>query len=1701
MNLWRLSLLAATVLLLGAPQAAAAPPAAAPASAVAPAPAVPPELQPWIEWVKGVELPPGECRDVDDEMICVWPTRLRVSVGKAGGSFELEVTAHDAESVLLPGDDSVWPQDIRVDGKPAVVVDEDGTPSVRLVVGRHRVSGVFRWSEVPDSLAVPPEVALVDLKRDGKAVAFPARQEGLLRLRDDDEAEEEEAEPEEDQAAGTEAVEDALRVEVSRWIRDGVPLTVVTRVDLRVSGRTRELTLPYPLWDDAELLRVDSDLPIDFGEARSLVLQAKSGSHTVTLEAALPRQPATLGPPELAEPWPADEVWVWKAARAGEAALGQVALSGGQAVDRSRTHAPAEWEGGATFRVGARTPLAFEVLQRGASETAPNELGLDRTMWFDMDGSGWSVVDVLRGQMHHGARLDLSAGALGSVIVNGKPQVVTSGVHGTPGVEVRAVDLDLHATWRGADAATALPLGGWSEPFDRVALHVELPRGWDVLRASGPGSMRSTWIESWRPLDLLLLLGVCVLIGRMVSPWLGVAALLGLGLAYTRSGDGYALLVLLIAILTVLAAQLRRDRGPWARRALQWLWLAGAGLLTAWMIWKVPVGVREVWQGGDSALSHRDLERELGQLAELEAVGVALVLVVYGLAWMIARARGASHKAAIAFAVLVGGAIVVGLALVTTRGDMIAGPTAAVSEEEPPEDWEETDEEVGGTGQRHKGEEGKMGRPTSRRKSGLYAMKGPKDAVSVDNEVWGGLGGQEVGEAYGVGGLGLVGTGRGGGGTGEGTIGLGNTGLIGKGGGGGTGEGYGRGAGAGFGGRGTSVPTVRQAKATVSGALDRDIIRRIVRAHINEVRYCYNQGLARDPALRGRVAGNLTIDGAGKVSAAGVGESTLRDAAVGTCIAAAVKRWTFPKPKSGTVEVSYPFVLETDGASAGGEAASAGERYVLDADLPKAPPSALPQTGEGTPEWSGRRWSLDIDHAVKPDETVSLWLLSPTVSKALALLRALALWLLGFALVRAGWRAGWGRTPREPEPPTGSAGAARSAAVVAVFLGSLLGASQVASAAPTPELLEELEERVTAERAQAPTPECAPDCALVVRLGVEVAARTLRLSAEVHMAGPGVYQLPGSFESWMAQTVDVDGRPAEELIAIEGEVFVRLAEGVHLIELAGPIGVDELNLGLTHEPKRVDVKVKGWVVEGVDEDGHASSLHLLAEAAVASEAADDGARSAPAEAAPEERVSQDLPAWLSVDREIEIGPRWTVRTLVTRQNHGPSPITVQVPLLAGEKMLESSAKVSDPKATVSLDQAGAKVSWVSVLEPRDTLVLGAPQGSPWTESWTVTCGEAWQCAMTGVPATRVDAGTSVFHPWPGETLSLTLHQPPPIDGALLTVDHVTLRLKVADSGTEAQLAMMVRAATVTTRTVTLPAGAHLGSVKIAGAEVPMARDATELRLPLQPGVSEVDIEWKQDDGVQAVYVAPSVSLGGAAVNARLAIDFVDDSDRVILWTGGSADGPIVWLWPWFGALALLAVVLGRAPGVPLRPWKWLVLGLGFSAGFIPLLAAWFLLVAWRPALVRRVTSDHGYNALQFGFVLLTAAVVMVTLATGKALLTSPVWTLVDNWSGDDGLLRWYSDRVMDATPSAWIVSVPASLWRALWTLWAVWVAWQSIGWGRWAWRALGEGGWLRTPPPTPPGTDTDVAEEVDASGKADVSGEADAPAEPRKQPD
>ena len=256
-------------------------------------------------------------------------------------------------------------------------------------------------------------------------------------------------------------------------------------------------------------------------------------------------------------------------------------------------------------------------------------------------------------------------------------------------------------------------------------------------------------------------------------------------------------------------------------------------------------------------------------------------------------------------------------------------------------------------GKRAKETEGKMGKKDSTAKNKIFAIKGPptntdikmakeaaKDAALKSGvlgilrsgqtgamasifgrdsalgkdaeDAMGGLVGTEVGDAYGGGGFGLVGSGRGGGGTGEGTIGLGNLGTIGRGSGTPGGGGYGGKVGA-LKTRKAGAPEVVPGTAEVRGSLDKELIRRIIRRHINEVKFCYESQLTRYPDLQGRIMVQFTIGANGQVMASVVQSSTMGNPPVEGCIANAVKRWEFPRPQGGIVVVTYPFVLKSAG--------------------------------------------------------------------------------------------------------------------------------------------------------------------------------------------------------------------------------------------------------------------------------------------------------------------------------------------------------------------------------------------------------------------------------------------------------------------------------------------------------------------------------------------------------------------------------------------------------------------------------------------------------------------------------------------------------------------------------------------------------------------------------------------------------------------
>jgi len=144
---------------------------------------------------------------------------------------------------------------------------------------------------------------------------------------------------------------------------------------------------------------------------------------------------------------------------------------------------------------------------------------------------------------------------------------------------------------------------------------------------------------------------------------------------------------------------------------------------------------------------------------------------------------------------------------------------------------------------------------------------------------------------------------------------VGNTGVAGLGGVGTKGKGGGAG---GYGdvniasGSGVGLTNVKVGnEMTIEGGLDKNIIAATIAKYLNQVRSCYEMGLAKNEKLQGQVAIHFVISGSGQVSKNNLIETSLKDPVVEKCILQKNLTWIFPKPRGGVnVDVNYPFVLK-----------------------------------------------------------------------------------------------------------------------------------------------------------------------------------------------------------------------------------------------------------------------------------------------------------------------------------------------------------------------------------------------------------------------------------------------------------------------------------------------------------------------------------------------------------------------------------------------------------------------------------------------------------------------------------------------------------------------------------------------------------------------------------------------------------------------
>ncbi|MEO1268722.1 MAG: hypothetical protein AAFX99_11535 [Myxococcota bacterium] len=746
----------------------------------------------------------------------------------------------------------------------------------------------------------------------------------------------------------------------------------------------------------------------------------------------------------------------------------------------------------------------------------------------------------------------------------------------------------------------------------------------------------------------------------------------------------------------------------------------------------------------------------------------------------------------------------------------------------------------------------------------------------------------------------------------------------------------------------------------------------------------------------------------------------------------------------------------------------------VQAKLQQIDPNAVVQTGPGLPNWSWQSWRLSWTGPVSQGHTIQLWMLSPTWNRALTFLR-IALLIAMAVLLIARRDMTWTR-PKEEEDgfdkgdddglsPNGTVDGGSAGAATAVVAGLI---AVVTLATPTPTLaqgtpsetmLKELEARLLEQSM------CQGPCVVIGRAEIEVTDRTWTMRAEAHVQKDSSWALPGPADPLRLDTVKVDGQPTLQLRRDPGGLTsVRIPAGRHTLEVVGQLvnrNVVTVQFDEATRPRTVTFRSEMWAVDGINDRGVPdSSLQLT--------------RRQPADTTgskPESTAVQELPPWYQVTRDLALGMPWQLRTKVVR-NDPSRPQLVKLPLVPGEKIISEGFRVENGQVLVDFPRGVSQVSYVGELPITPDITLTAATEQPWSETWNVECSRMWRCAFSELPPVRTIDGDRTYlptwQPWPGEQLVITINRPKGIEGQASTVDQVHYKVTPGKRLLQANLEMTVRASQGGWQKVTLPEGAELQSVQINGASRNIRPRDQVVTLPLQPGQQTFLLTWQQPWERSIVEQMPTVKIGQAAVNARLAIHRGDA--RWLLWANGPAWGPAIVFWGHLIIILVLAVILGQFRTLHLKTWEWLLLALGFSQLPVPALipvVAWFGLLHWRQRQPQSVWWR--FDLLQLTLAGLTLICVVVLSAAIRTNLLIDVDMQVRGAQSTNHVLRWYIDQIGPdgALPAASIISLPILVWRLIMLAWALWLVSRLLVWVPWGWQAFSHNGLWRGPNRTP----------------------------------
>jgi hypothetical protein len=710
-------------------------------------------------------------------------------------------------------------------------------------------------------------------------------------------------------------------------------------------------------------------------------------------------------------------------------------------------------------------------------------------------------------------------------------------------------------------------------------------------------------------------------------------------------------------------------------------------------------------------------------------------------------------------------------------------------------------------------------------------------------------------------------------------------------------------------------------------------------------------------------------------------------------------------------------------------------------------PGTLVQAGPGVPNWDYGAHPFGWSGPVDPGQTVRFIVLGPV---EVAVWRIAGVLLLVTFLAQLA-RASWG--PRMNWPNIIGRGSAHALLILGCVL--TVAPPVHAQSLPDTELLQQLQARLIEP------PRCTPTCAELLAAQIRVTGERIEAELQASALASVAIALPTAGDRWQIDSITVDGKSS---LAVTREadagLWMPLEHGVHTVRIEGRLSGESVHLAFPMTPRRITIDAPGWATVGINAGRLlAGALDLTHQRPATGNALSTSGA-----------ASQEFPAFVDVVREFRLGLDWSITTSVQRISPSEAAFTVAVPLVPGESVLAEGLQVNpDNTVLVGLSAGEQTRTWSSSLKPGDHLSVQLPVLPPRTEVWRFIVSPQWRVRFGNLPATAPENPNAApwvfeYHPRPGETLDLTVTQPPAVAGRTLAIDRVYRHTSIGRRSTEDSVRLHYRSTQGGRQTISLPKDAIVTRVAVDGAPVAIRPDGGELALAVLPGEHVVELAWRSNIGDSFTAKPAPVDLHTSASNVQTSLSL--SANRWPLFALGEGVGPAFLYWGELLVFLVVAIVLGRLPNSPLTIGEWLLLGLGLSTiswTVLLLVAVWLFAMRWRErATASQVLTSRQFNVRQVALAALTFVAVMSLVFSGVryGLLATPDMGIAGPGSFGS-TFSWFVDRTSTALSHPSVYSVPMWVYRAIIFAWALWIALALARWLRFAWRAWSTGGYWR----------------------------------------